>query len=334
MPEKKLELVHLQLTRQCNLRCRFCGQWGTKGFFSGCLGDGLSLAEWKRVADSLDRYSYAAEKRPSVILWGGEPLVYSEFENIVKYLRAYGFELAIITNGVLLNKYSELIKNEFRSVYVSIDGPREIHDSIRGKGVFEKVIENINLLKGGNAKIIFMTTICPENIKILPDLPDLFDDCGPDKMLFNELIHFDLREIAEYKNWLHSRFGINADKIDSWHMDLPSGYEAYKKEQLKKLFQRLNSLPPKTPVEYLPHGIVIGGQHCLSPFRHLHVAWNGSVLFCTDFYDFSAGNVCKENVIDIWNGKLVEKFRREIIQGNCPACNHCSWKSNRNYKLD
>ena len=203
MPGKKLELVHLQLTRQCNLRCRFCGQWGTKGFFSECQGDGLSLAEWKRVADSLDRYSYAAEKRPLVILWGGEPLVYPEFENIVKYLRTYGFELAIITNGVLLNKYSELIKTEFRSVYVSIDGTREVHDSIRGKGVFEKVIENVHLLKGGNAKIIFMTTICPENIEILPDLPALLDGCGPDKMLFNELIHFDLREIAEYKNWLH-----------------------------------------------------------------------------------------------------------------------------------
>ena len=65
------------------------------------------------------------------------------------------------------------------------------------------MIENVHLLKGGNAKIIFMTTICPENIEILPDLPALLDGCGPDKMLFNELIHFDLREIAEYKNWLH-----------------------------------------------------------------------------------------------------------------------------------
>jgi len=334
MPDKKIELVHLQLTNKCNLRCHFCGQWGSKGFFSKSKGTGLKLTDWKNVIDSLADYGSSVGRRPSVMLWGGEPLLYPEFENIARYLRAYEFELGIVTNGVLLDKYSDFVKNEFQSVYISIDGPKEIHDSIRGKGIFEKVIKNVRLLKGGNAKVIFMTTVCPENIEILPDLPYMLDASGPDKILLHELIYLDSREIVNYKGWLRSQFGIDSEKIDSWHMDLPPDYEENKSKQLKKMFQRLKMLPSKAPVEYIPHCVAAGKEYCLSPFRHLHVTWEGSVLFCTDFYDFSAGNVRNENLIDIWNGKLAEDFRQEVMRGNCPTCNHCAWKSNRHYSLD
>ncbi len=334
MPEKKLKMVHLQISRQCNLRCHFCGQWGDNGFFSHCDNNDMTLPEWKNVIDSIARYSKETGEQPSVMLWGGEPLMYPWFKNIVNYLRSYGFKLGIVTNGVLLNKYSELIKTEFDVAYISIDGPQRIHDSIRGKGVFKKVTENIRLLKGGKLKIIFMTTICPENIEILPDLPYLLEDYGADKILFNELIYFNLQEIAEYKKWLHSSFAIKAKGIDSCHIDLPSNYENRKNRKLQEMLQRLKQTPTSMPVEYLPHEVATGKHHCLSPFQHLHVTWDGSVLFCTDFYDFSAGNIRDKDLIDIWNGKSANNFRQEIMKGNCSTCNHCSWKSNRSYCFD
>ena len=39
--DKKIEMVHFQITRNCNLRCHFCGQWGKKGFFSDASGNNI-----------------------------------------------------------------------------------------------------------------------------------------------------------------------------------------------------------------------------------------------------------------------------------------------------
>ena len=333
-PEKKLKMVHLQLTRNCNLRCYFCGQWGKKGFFAAGGDNGLVLSEWMKVIDSIRNYCETSSDLPVVTLWGGEPLIYPGFEDIVNYLRKYGFELSLVTNGVLLDKYPDLIKSEFSTVYVSIDGPEAIHDSIRGKGVFAKAVNNIKKLKSGKTTIVFMTTICPQNIEVLPKLPYLFESCGADKILLHELIYLNSHEIAVYKSWLCSRFGIDAKTIESWRMELPPDYESRKQAKLDELFRHLIISPTETQVEYLPHGSIVKEDFCLSPFRHLHVTWNGEVLFCTDFYDLSVGNVRNADLIDIWNGELAERFRREIMQGNCPTCNHCAWKGNRDYALD
>jgi MoaA/NifB/PqqE/SkfB family radical SAM enzyme len=333
-PEKQLKMVHLQLTQECNLRCHFCGQWGDKGFLRKLRTENLTVGEWKQVINDLVDYRRASGVRPAIVLWGGEPLLYPSFREIVKYLRNHGFDLGIVTNGVLLNQHSELIRNEFSTVYVSIDGPEEIHDSIRGKGVFKKVVAGIREIKGGKPKLVSMTTICPENVAILPDLPYLFEHCGADKILLHELICLDPEEITTYKNWMYSAFGIKAGKIDSWQMKLPLGYGSRKKNKLKEMFQRLAVTPVNVPIEYLSHGDEVKTDYCLSPFYHLHVASDGSVLFCTDFYDFSNGNVRKEKLIDIWNGDSAERFRQEIMQGNCPTCKHCAWKGNGNYVLD
>ncbi|OGV51846.1 MAG: hypothetical protein A2017_18900 [Lentisphaerae bacterium GWF2_44_16] len=334
MPEKRLEMVHLQLTRMCNLNCHFCGQWGDKGFFANCGPGEMTLTEWKQVVDSIWHYGTEAGKLPLITLWGGEPLLYPEFDDIVHYLRARAFELAVITNGVLLDRYDELIRSEFSAVYVSIDGPKAIHDSIRGKGVFRQAVGNIEKLKNANPKIFLMTTICPQNIEVLPELPYLFDSLGVDKVLLHELICLNSRELADYKSWLRSSFGLDATKIDSWHAELPPDYQNRKNEKLAEMFRRLGVSPAKTPVEYLPHGIAEQENYCLSPFRHLHVAWDGGVLFCTDFYDFSAGNVRNKDLIDIWRGEDAENFRREIMLRRCPACSHCSWQRNREYSFE
>jgi len=53
LPQKVLKLVHFQLTRNCNLRCWFCGQWGKKGFFSNASGEAMAFDDWKKVVSDL-----------------------------------------------------------------------------------------------------------------------------------------------------------------------------------------------------------------------------------------------------------------------------------------
>ena len=331
LPEKEIEMVHLQLTRQCNLRCYFCGQWGRKGFFSGSADTDMRFDEWRGVIDQLIEHRKTSGISPEIILWGGEPLVYPEFKAIVEYLKVCQFQLSLITNGVLIDRFAELIKYSFKTVYISIDGPREMHDRIRGHGVFDKVDANLKLLHGGTARIIFMTVISPDNVEILPEIPYMLEKLDPDKIILQKLIYLSSAECAAYKNWLKTTFGMDATAIDSWAKDDVADY-LNKLDRSAEILQRdINNRRFSTEVEYLPHGAAAALPFCLAPFRRLHVAYNGDVLYCTDFYDFKAGKVRNNNLIEIFNNEISEKFRREIADGNCPACNHCAWKNNKTY---
>lgn len=324
----EIELVHFQIEKDCNLRCWFCGQWGRKGFFSDGRKEDLKMKyeDWERVVAQLADYRNASGISPDILLWGGEPLLCPFFEKLVRLLRINGFRLGVVTNGTLIDRYADLLGQEFHHIYVSIDGDREVHDKIRGKGVYEKVTQNLRLIYGGNARISIMTVISPDTLPILEKLPDLFGTLACDEILLQEMIVFTRQEAVAYKEWMKECFGMEAPEIDSWVGEAVD--ERKKAETLRKI---LASFYPK-PVRYLPH--TAGDPPCRSPFSHIHIAWNGEVLYCTDFYDFTAGNVKREPLLEIFENKKSEKFRREIQKGRCVACGHCSWKNSKDFFLE
>ena len=329
LPKKELRLVHFQLTRNCNLRCWFCGQWGRKGFFSNASGEPMSFEDWKRVIDSLIDYRSKTGVNPSVMLWGGEPLTYPDFDKIAACLTENEFELGIVTNGVLIDKHIDVLKESFKKIYVSIDGSEHVHDSIRGIGVFDKVCQNLKLLEGTAAKLVIMTVISEAVIDELESLPDKLSKLNPHQLFLQEMIYMTKEEIDSYAGWFEKCFGRKPSDIYSWQMEPDSEFLSRKEAAINRVMSK------KYPFEvrYMPHGDMAECSHCNSAFRHAHVAWNGNVLYCTDFYDFSAGNVKKGNLIDIFNNELSEKFRKEVLSGNCVTCSHCSWRNNKDFEL-
>ncbi len=317
MPNTLIELVHFQLTKNCNLRCWFCGQWGRKGFFADTEGSEMTFADWKKVIEELKSYT----EKPDIMLWGGEPLVYEQFEEIVKLLRQDGFRLGIVSNGVMINEYAALLKEEFCHIYVSVDGTKEIHDKIRGEGVFDKVKENLELLRGTNAKISVMSVLSEENISNLEDTVEEILKLNCDEIILQEMIALSKEEAEEYKVQMR-QMGITTEYINSWIMENPPRCDSNAIEKLCRKY------PDK--VKHLPHGI---GEPCKSENSHIHIAWNGNLLYCTDFYDFSAGNVKIEKIEDIFNNEKSEKFRRMIGDGKCPTCRHCSWRHSNSFRL-
>ena len=331
LPGKRIESVHLQLTRKCNLRCYFCGQWGRKGFFAGDSNSDMMYEEWRNVICSLMKYRNATGISPNITLWGGEPLMYSEFREVVEFLTANKFHLQLITNGVLIDKFPDLIRNSFKTVFISVDGPREIHDRIRGDGVFDKVSANIELLKGGNARIVLLTTISQDNVDIMTKIPHMLQPLGADKIILQKLIFLSSDECAAYGKWLKSAFAMDATSIGAWAKDDAGDYLDKYEKNIRALQCEIQSNSYSIQVEYLQHGADVAAKFCMAPFRRLHVAYNGDVLYCTDFYDFKAGNVRKNDLVEIFSNGISEKFRHEVAAGNCPTCRHCSWKNKENY---
>lgn len=318
--EKRLELVHFQITKSCNLRCWFCGQWGNKGFFSDTKGTPMKYADWEKVIDTLSNYREISGISPSIMLWGGEPLISPDFERIVKQLRSRKFELGIVTNGVFIDKWADVLRNDFKKIHISIDGPRDIHDEIRGKGIYDKVIKNAKMLIGGKSDVIVMSVKSDKLSARIDEFADCLEQIQPTELYLQDMIAMNDEETSSYANWFKNCFGREASDIYSWKNSYIPSNAAFK-------------IPCGHSFEIVQKRHGISDAFCLSPFRHAHIAWNGEVMYCTDFYDFSAGNVKENNLIDIFNNELSEKFRSEIKSGSCVTCRHCSWKNDKCFSL-
>jgi len=83
-----------------------------------------------------------------VSLSGGEPLIHEDLTELIKVLKEEGIEISIVTNGSVVdsNRIGLLARYEV-SVYVSIDGPRAIHDRIRYVGSFDRAMNFLTKLR-------------------------------------------------------------------------------------------------------------------------------------------------------------------------------------------
>lgn len=319
----QLELVHFQITKNCNLRCWFCGQWGKRGFFSDDKGVEVSLDKWLEIINELKVYGQEVGRLPDVMLWGGEPLVSPYFSKLVTVLHNNGFKVGVVTNGVFIDRFCEIINENVSVLYVSIDGTKDVHDAIRGSGVFDKVVKNLNYVDKNKVDVRIMSVVTEQFIYNFDEFIQNVAEISPQKLILQEFIYLSVDEAEDYKKWLKTAFNQNADSIFTWVGNFVNLRE-----------KTLNLLKNKYPVdiEFIPHNNV-GDRGCYSPFKHAHVAWNGNVLFCTDFYDFSAGNVNDNKLLDIFYGETADKFREQSFKNKCATCKHCSWKNSENFYL-
>lgn len=322
--ERRIEQVHLQITRNCNLRCYFCGQWGKRGFFSDASGEPMSLDDWEKVISDLKAYRERTGLSPFVMLWGGEPLVCPWFDRIATLLYENHFKIGMVTNGVLLNRHTDVVNKCVQRVFVSLDGTAAVHDSIRGEGVFEKATENLKQITG--PKVTVMSVVTEQLLEQLPEFIAQLNETNISELYLQDMIGLTQEEILSYKNMMKTQFGIEAQEIDGW---LNVGKLQFH-EEVSRILSNIDTAGLRYPVEQKKHDPDLG-NYCLSPFRHVHVTWNGDVTYCTDFYDFTAGNVKEEDLETIFMNEKSQKFRAVVEAGNCTTCRHCSWKNNRNY---
>ena len=318
--ERKIKHIHFQITRNCNLRCAFCGQWGKKGFFSDIYGEEMTFNDWENVVSQLEAYRKKEGISPLVTVWGGEPLVSPFFDRIMLLLKNKGFETEVITNGVLICNHLETLNNCADKLYVSVDGTRHIHDAIRGNGVYDRVTDNLKILRHKNVTV--MSVITEKLIENLPSFLEELQELNIHELFFQDMIGLKSFEVAEYKKTLRNNFGLEAEYINSWENDGKINFSGELENALAKIdLSRLNF-----KVIHKKH-TTDNSKICKLPFSHPHIAWNGEVLYCTDFYDFSAGNVKEESIENIFLNEKSEKFRQTVLENACPTCNHCSWRS-------
>ncbi|MGB9842405.1 MAG: radical SAM protein, partial [Candidatus Bathyarchaeales archaeon] len=128
-------------TGACNARCKYCNVDATTAH----APRELSTKEALHLVDEV--YNFGVK-------WfgikGGEPLLRKDIFEIVGYAKSLGLNVCLLTNGHFVDGkiYDNLVKNEVWTS-VSIDGPEEINDQLRGKGSYKKVLAAIQKLSKG-----------------------------------------------------------------------------------------------------------------------------------------------------------------------------------------
>lgn len=135
---RKHDYLRIAVTDACNFRCIYC-----MPSESALCKPSRDVMTPEEIAGIADTFVKAGIKK--IRLTGGEPLVRKNLKNIINQLSLLPAELAITTNGVLLDKFLYTFKQAgLRSVNVSLDSlnPLTFYQVSR-KNLFEKVMTNI-----------------------------------------------------------------------------------------------------------------------------------------------------------------------------------------------
>jgi radical SAM protein with 4Fe4S-binding SPASM domain len=159
-PIPSLRYLEFQITDRCNLRCRHC-----------YIGDSLNQdLPFEKILKILKEFEEIQGLR--LLLSGGEPLLHPRFWEINEVLRDHAFRSVLLSNGTLITK--EIAKKlHVHEVQVSLDGMKEGHESIRGKGAFEKTLHSIDHLQEADIRVSIATMIHGKNLNQFDSLASL-----------------------------------------------------------------------------------------------------------------------------------------------------------------
>ncbi len=175
------------LTEKCNLKCTHCYQ------NDDIIKNELTLDEkYKVVDDFIDFLNNLNFKvSPRITLTGGEPFIYKDLEVLVEYISVQkGIPFAFLTNGTQIDESALSLLKKYKPMFVqvSIDGDKDTHDKIRGKGSFDKSIDGIKRIKALGIKTSISFTAHKQNYQEIPKVIKIAKNIGVYRFWSDRLI--------------------------------------------------------------------------------------------------------------------------------------------------
>ena len=182
-------LIQWHLTERCNLKCKHCYQEG------GQVQE-LSRQQIFAVIDEIAallhawRENYAIEFQPSFNVTGGEPFLRPDFFAILERMAGIGFEIYVLSNGTVITaeRARRLAELPVNGVQVSLEGPQEIHEAIRGPGSFAASLQGIRTLMAAGVKVSLNATLSRLNAGHFRDLVEVARSLGVPRLGFSRLV--------------------------------------------------------------------------------------------------------------------------------------------------
>jgi len=325
-------LIIWEITLKCNLRCKMCGLYGKYGSFPDTKNE-LTTEEIKKGIDSIAEDYKLMPYKPFIGFTGGEPFVRNDMFEIIRYLKSKGFKYAITTNMSIPNKdmIKELLKLEPNDIRISVDGPKEIHNQIRGD-VFDKVENNIKLLRklSPSQNIRINTTISKHNINHLHEMVDIAEnwdvDLNVQHLIFLDDMHVKKQRIMS-KKLLGSNLSHRADMTIFNKQEVETIIHQVDIVNKKAIENGVKAtfLPEMKPSEisryYLDTNNWVKNDKCNFIWAAVRIDHQGDIFPC---FKYIYGNIRNQKLSDVWNNQKARNFRSRVRNvGLLPACIRC-----------
>lgn len=325
------EQISIFVTDRCNLKCRICHYANTDrpGYKLNQIRD-MSPHVFHKIIDELSG-------KPLVTFTGGEPLLHPDLGDFITYAKEKGRLCTLTTNGWLLaERAKELCQTDLDILIVSVDGPKDTHNSIRGKNSFERLVAGLEVVfRQPQKPIVFISmAISEKNYDKLIHTYELAKKLGVDGINFNHLwMHTDdmVHNLSVFPSPFsvdHLRWKVNTDLIDveiladclemirrrRWGRNLVVAESPYLNRQEIATWYR----QPELPVKY---------KTVRCGWVHMKLWADGKVKPCRNWV---VGDIAKQHAMEIWNSWELNEFRRSLDEnGMLPICTRCCFIARR-----
>ena len=332
--------IWVEITNKCNLKCKMCGQNGIHGYLnppdSKMRRKDLPIEEWKKFIDDVKSFS------PMINIRGGEPLLYPHIIEFMKYVKENNLFLNLETNATFLKKFAHDVAKYADHISISVDGPKDAHDMVRGvEGTYDRLKEGILEYRKALKELKIKKIVPPislncvigvENYKYISEMVNVSKDLDVKEITLALSYYLDDDVGKEYEEYMKDKFGVDAI---AWR-----GF--YKEERkldyellIKNIRELLNNAegvkfelsPPLTDEGitnwYKHSSIPVYYDRCYTPWFMVNVMPNGDVNFCCDYNDYIIGNITENSLLEIWFGEKAQKYREEILKNRFSICKRC-----------
>lgn len=302
-----LKEVIISITNRCNFKCRMCDIPTVKM-------EELPAKRWKHVIKDA---SLIGAK--TIVFSGGEPLLRQDIFELISFVKNNSMTACITSNGYLIDEdcASRLSHSGVGVVNVSLEGPRDIHDYLRGRGMFDRAISALENLKKHKIETTIATMVSRNNYKYLNYIVEAAKEYAVTTIKFQPFSEIFLND------------GINEDDF----------FISYKQaKELEQLMQDLVSYcdshgiatNPRPYLEKLPSYLCRKyfklKNACSALWSSCPINAKGEVFPCWAFAqeDKLIGDVSIDNLLNIWGSfkhvDIIEKIKQERCLGCMMSC--------------
>lgn len=331
------QVVSLETTHHCNLRCSFCESHGallaapitrTREYLGGRVS--MSLDTIRKLAGEM------AELGVDLVeLSGkGDPIAHPELVEIVRALKDAGLGCALVTNGTLAKPElaATLVERGVDRLSVSLNaGTREAYHKSNKRDLWDKALRFLREVLAVRAQtgakrpwVRITHVVTKENCDTFEGMVQICVDLGVDEVAFyvmgelleSRALQLDDAEIKAVRDQI-PELTTRLDRAGIVHALPEFGAEL-------ALRARHRSEPQENPLQR--------SLACYEGWMFCVIGPDGVVVPCCYCEEEKLGNINDASFVDIWYSALYRKFRErslEMPKSGRWICKECFTSCNR-----
>jgi Fe-coproporphyrin III synthase len=311
----RLPILILNPHNRCNCRCVMCDIWKTDSARE------IGAADLERHAADIERL-----RVEWVVFSGGEPLMHSDLFQLCRLLRRRKIRITLLSTGLLLGRNCRQVVENIDDIVVSLDGPPEIHDRIRGvPGAFAALASGIGAIQAvrPDFPIGVRSTVQSLNCGSLRATAAAARKLGVQSISFlaADVSSTAFNRPAGWTLLRQDEIAVTAGQIQELEAETEAligegecgRFIAERPEKLRQIAARfrarLNLMESEAP-------------RCNAPWVSAVMEADGTVKPC--FFHAPLGRVGEDaSLLQVLNGPAAQTFRRNLDIASDPICRKC-----------